>query len=92
MKNITKEYRVFGIVQGVGFRYFTKTIAQELGIKGWVKNEIDGSVKIVACGDMETLKLFEKYIKKGPSLSKVTNIEENIIEEGCKYTTFEVRY
>jgi acylphosphatase len=92
MNKITKEYRVVGIVQGVGFRYYTKTIACELGIKGWVKNETDGSVKIIACGDFLSLNKFKELIRKGPSLSKVVNIQEKIVEEDCIYSSFQVKY
>ena len=49
MKKI--KMNVQGRVQGVGFRYMTKIVADQLGITGTVKNEEDGSVTIEACGD-----------------------------------------
>ena len=54
MKKI--KMNVQGRVQGVGFRYMTKIVADQLGITGTVKNEEDGSVTIEACGDEETIK------------------------------------
>ena len=42
--------RVYGKVQGVFYRATTKTVADDLGLTGWVKNEADGSVTIIAEG------------------------------------------
>jgi len=47
-----------GKVQGVGFRFFTQRISEDLGILGWVKNLDDGRVEIVAEGKEENLKDF----------------------------------
>jgi len=47
---------IFGRVQGVGFRYFIKIKARKLGLKGWVQNQVDGSVKLKVKGDKEKLK------------------------------------
>ncbi|MCI6869036.1 MAG: acylphosphatase [Lachnospiraceae bacterium] len=44
MAEIRKHIRFWGRVQGVGFRYKAKYLAQSLGLTGWVKNEWDGSV------------------------------------------------
>ncbi len=43
---------VYGRVQGVSFRYYTRREATNRGLTGWVRNEMDGSVKVVAEGDM----------------------------------------
>lgn len=48
MKKIRKEYRFYGRVQGVGFRYHANYAAQQLGITGWVRNCYDGSVEAQA--------------------------------------------
>lgn len=58
---------VFGIVQGVGFRYMTKQVADELGVVGFVKNRVDGSVYIEAQAEPLTLYKFISQIKAGPS-------------------------
>ena len=44
MAEIRKHIQFSGRVQGVGFRYKAKYLAQSLGLTGWVKNEWDGSV------------------------------------------------
>ena len=69
---------VKGKVQGVFYRAFTKEIAEQFGIKGWVKNLTDKSVEIKATSTEEKLKNFISILKQGPPRSKV---EEMIIEE-----------
>lgn len=59
--------KVYGKVQGVGFRYYTQQKAQQLGLKGWVRNEMDGSVEIEAEGDEMPLSELISFIKKGAS-------------------------
>lgn len=61
--------RVTGRVQGVGFRYCTKMLADELHINGYAKNLDDGSVEIMAEGDSEALIQFIEAVKKSPSPS-----------------------
>ncbi len=58
---------VQGRVQGVGFRYTTKMLADQLGIYGAVWNENDGSVGIEACGSEEALDKFIAGVKSSPS-------------------------
>lgn len=66
---------VQGKVQGVGFRYMTKVLADELKVTGGVWNEPDGSVSIEAIGDYATLAKFVEKVKASPSpFGKVTNI------------------
>ena len=45
---VRKHIVVTGLVQGVGFRYFTVTQARRLGVQGWVRNCRDGSVELEA--------------------------------------------
>lgn len=68
------EVFVEGVVQGVGFRHFTKKVARELGVKGYVKNLPDGRVFIVAEGDENQLEKFLSNIRKGPPLAIVKKI------------------
>ncbi len=66
---------VIGRVQGVGFRYFTQRMAQEMGIKGWVKNLFDGSVEVVfETDDNEKKERFIEILRKGPSLARVDHL------------------
>lgn len=64
---ITNELIVAGRVQGVGFRYMTKIVADQLHVTGTVENLMDGSVRIVAQADEETMDKFLTKIKESPS-------------------------
>jgi acylphosphatase len=60
------EATVRGRVQGVGFRYFVVHRAMELGIVGWVANDADGSVVLVAEGSPDALDALEAGLRVGP--------------------------
>lgn len=82
---------VQGRVQGVGFRYMTKMVADELGIHGTVRNEDDGSVSIESFGEDDAMVQFIQKIKDSPSpVGRVTYVdiqEDPLMEE---YTSFKV--
>ncbi len=69
--------RIYGRVQNVGFRFYTKKKANELNIKGFVRNESDGSVYIEAEGSEEKLNEFSLWCKRGPDWARVDNIQIN---------------
>ncbi|VTM25100.1 Acylphosphatase [Stutzerimonas stutzeri] len=71
---MTKKFLVFGRVQGVGFRYFTWQEAKKLGLKGSVRNRIDGSVEVIAQGDETQMADFEEWLNKGPKTAKVERV------------------
>jgi acylphosphatase len=66
---------ISGRVQGVYFRRFTKNKAQELGIKGTVKNMPDGRVEIVAQAEADILESFIQWCHKGPITARVDKAE-----------------
>ena len=91
MKTVTM--KVTGLVQGVGFRWTTQMIAQELVITGTVKNNPDGSVSIVAQGEELPLEHFIKKIKASPSVAgHVDHVDLNTISNAEKFTRFSVVY
>ncbi len=65
-----------GRVQGVGFRWFTRHAARELGIAGRVRNLPDGAVEVHAAADPETLAQFVERLREGPPGSRVTAVDE----------------
>jgi len=73
---------ISGRVQGVFFRASTKNKADELGIKGFVKNLGDGSVYIEAEGNQDQLITFESWCRKGPPRAQViqTDITEGLMK------------
>lgn len=80
---------VQGRVQGVGFRYMTKMVADQLGVTGTVKNEDDGSVTIEAIGNDHIIQKFIEEVKKSPSPSgrvQYVDVQEDpMIEERKKF-------
>ena len=59
---------VAGRVQGVGYRYFVQELAQELGLRGYVRNLRDGRAEVLAIGSPETLRLARQALQKGPMM------------------------
>ncbi len=89
---IARKYYISGRVQGVGFRYFVKRKADFYGIAGWVKNLPDGRVEVFAQGDPLVLDEFEKELWKGPSLSRVDDIEIYEVEPTLNTYSFEIKF
>ncbi|RKD34193.1 acylphosphatase [Thermohalobacter berrensis] len=83
---------VKGLVQGVGFRFYAKQNAIMSNIKGWVKNNIDGTVEIDAQGDKANIDNFVKAIKKGSPFSKVESLDIKELPKLQNYESFEIRY
>jgi acylphosphatase len=69
------DLRVTGVVQGVGFRYWTRREAQRLGLRGSVRNAADGSVEVVAAGVPERLQEMVRLLKHGPPGARVSALE-----------------
>ncbi|MGF1570352.1 MAG: acylphosphatase [Nodosilinea sp.] len=63
---------VHGRVQGVGFRYHTRQTAQQLGVTGFVRNLVDGTVEIVADGADDQLKALVAWTHQGPPAARVS--------------------
>lgn len=77
---------VSGRVQGVGYRAFVLRLAESMEIKGFVKNQYDGSVLIEAEGADEKLCLFIERCKTGPGWAHVTGITTNVLPvEGSEH-------
>ena len=79
-EDIEKDYleflaKIYGRVQGVGFRFFVQRYAKELRIFGYAKNLVDGTVEVLAQGREVDLQEMIKNIKIGPRLAKVERLE-----------------
>ena len=83
--------KIFGKVQGIGFRYSTARSARKFGIVGFVRNEPEGAVYIEAEGDAEKLKEFLAWCERGPLLAQVKNIESKWSEEVKNFPGFEIQ-
>ena len=87
-------FRIYisGVVQGVGFRAFTKRVAESYGLAGWVRNLPDGRVEALVEGDEEVLCHFVKDLWQGPPASRVDKLE--ILKEASDeaLSGFDIRY
>lgn len=88
----TVRMKVYGKVQGVGFRYYTLRQANKLGVKGWVRNARDGTVEIVAQGDPASLQKLAAAVKQGSPASEVKRIHVEETDGMKRYSSFQVKY
>ncbi len=72
-----KRFVVRGRVQGVGFRWFVEREAHMLQIAGWVRNNPDGTVEVLAQGTGDQLLGLRSRLREGPRAARVDNIEES---------------
>ena len=83
---------VIGTVQGVGFRYFTERVAEEIGVAGYVMNRSDGSVEVMAEGERGILEQLLEHLKQGPSGARVERVEESWGPYTGRFVSFSVRF
>ncbi|WP_041081456.1 acylphosphatase [Thermotoga profunda] len=81
--------KIYGRVQGVGFRYFAYKIAKKMGVNGYVRNADDGSVEIHAQASENVLREFINQVSRGPISAIVTNVEYKEVSEE-DFQTFEI--
>ncbi|HTJ23558.1 MAG TPA: acylphosphatase [Gemmatimonadaceae bacterium] len=67
---------VRGRVQGVGFRWYVREAARDLGLAGWVRNRPDGAVEIAAEGDAPRVERLRDMLRAGPSGASVTAVDD----------------
>ena len=84
--------RVRGGVQGVGFRYFTRRKAHELGLVGYVRNQPDGGVEIEAEGPQDRLSDLLKAVKAGPPGARVQNVSSHFRPVLGTELEFDIRF
>ena len=70
-----RKFRIEGKVQGVWFRESTRQQAIRLGISGYARNQPDGSVEVLACGDPGVLDELAEWLRQGPPLARVSSIQ-----------------
>jgi acylphosphatase len=85
---ITYEIIVRGRVQGVGYRWFVKRQADLLGVTGYVKNQVNGNVLIIAQGEQSQLDLFIPLVQKGPDYALITSSDVNILTTATEHKDF----
>jgi len=83
---------ITGRVQGVFFRAKTKQEADRIGVKGWVKNQSDGSVEALFEGDPEKVSQIIEWCKKGPALSRVDQVHVETETNLLDFKMFDIIY
>jgi acylphosphatase len=86
-----RRFFVRGRVQGVGFRWFVEREAHILQIAGWVRNNPDGSVEVLAMGTREQLIGLRSRLLEGPRAARVDDVEESDAELVAGLNSFQVR-
>ncbi len=82
---------VEGIVQGVGFRYFTERAARKLGIRGHVRNLPDGSVEAVVMAPADQVRALLEELRRGPPGACVRQVTRSEIDLAEEPLGFEIR-
>ena len=86
------EATVRGRVQGVGFRRYVRGWARRLGLAGWVRNDPDGAVRLVAEGDGEALDRLTRLLWGGPPTARVEAVDAMRTEAVGEFESFEVAF
>src|SRR5215468_5238934 len=90
---IARRYFVSGIVQGVGFRYFTQDEADRLKLCGYVRNLRDGRVEVYAIGAPESLSRLRAMLQRGPRGAMVQHVSEEPANVEAKFArNFSITY
>jgi len=84
--------RVSGVVQAVGFRYWTVRKAEELGLSGTVRNNTDGSVGIVAEGPQSVVLELRRWLRSPEAPGRVEDVEESVSAATGEFGGFDVAY
>jgi acylphosphatase len=87
---MTRRYLITGRVQGVGFRWFVEREARAIGIGGWVRNNEDGAVEVLASGSHEQLARLRKALESGPRAARVDEVQEFEEEQQASETSFRI--
>lgn len=85
-----RKFLVSGLVQGVGFRFFTQRAAAKHQVTGYVRNLADGRVESLAEGSPEAVENFKNELLTGSTYSHVEQIEEIVLEVSGAYSNFRI--
>jgi acylphosphatase len=84
--------RVEGVVQAVGFRYWTVRKAEELSLTGTVRNDDDGTVAVVVEGPQAMVLEFRRWLRSSDAPGRVDHVEESVQPATGEFSSFDVVY
>ncbi|HEV7700583.1 MAG TPA: acylphosphatase [Pyrinomonadaceae bacterium] len=90
LDSIARRFYISGEVQGVGFRYFAQRSSARHQVRGYVKNLADGRVEVFAEGNTKAVAEFGLDLAAGPAHSRVTHVEEIVVEPTGHYSSFRI--
>ncbi len=92
MAQAAARWIISGVVQGVGFRWYAARQAENLALRGWVRNLVDGSVEVVAAGEETAMRRLHDRLRVGPRSASVARVEKSDIpHEAVDVNSFEIR-
>jgi acylphosphatase len=86
------EATVYGYVHGVSFRYYTHREATRLNVTGWVANQNDGTVRVVAEGPQAALQDLARFLLTGSPKARVEHVKADWLEAINEFSNFTVRH
>lgn len=90
-ERVAVRLRLRGRVQGVGFRYFARGVARELGLVGRVRNLLDGSVEVEVAGEPARVEEMRAWMRRGPPGAAVAGLHEEPLAAGAAaWDSFEI--
>jgi acylphosphatase len=84
--------QVYGRVQGVSFRFYTRDQATALGLTGWVSNRDDGSVEVIAEGPRPALDRLLAWLRHGPPSARVDDLHYDFLASTDTFDQFTVEF
>ena len=91
MTNIRRHIFFFGRVQGVGFRYTCKSVAERHEVVGWVRNLNDRSVEMIVEGDAKTISRYVDDIRESTH-GRVDDIQSSDLDSTGEFNSMEIRH
>lgn len=86
---ITRQLRIVGEVQGVGFREALRHEAERLGVAGWVRNRRDGTVEAMVQGPAGPVEELIAWARRGPPASRVDGVDVEPVASPARFSAFE---
>ena len=89
---ITRKLGIRGSVQGVGYRYTMRQEAVRLGVAGWVRNRVDGTVEALVHGEPQAVEALIAWARTGPPAARVLEVRVSpAAPEAPAYAGFDLR-